>query len=1462
VTLTTCAYAGEYSPATGLVSTNNYTVTGTGGAGNYLTIRTSADVLIQHGPSPQVVSGYTGDIRVVVNTNAACGTDATCHTLTVSTVVAPAACSSSSSFGSGAVAAPGGSVTLTTCAFAGDYSTATGLVGANTYTITGTGGAGNYLTIRTSANALIQAGPSPQVLTGYTGDIRVLVNTNSACGTDGSCHTLAVATAPLPPPDTLVPLTGNNSVACGTNGTLQDHAGSGNYSNNANGYTVLNAAATAVINVNGTYSTEIGWDFIRIYAGSGTGGTLLFGPVSGNGTINYTGAPGQTLTVQFTSDGSGIGTGFDLAVTYTGSCVNETLIPLTGNNSIACGTNTALKDHAGDGNYTNNANGYTVLTGGGAAVINVNGSYSTESSWDFIRIYAGSGTGGALLFGPVSGNGTINYVGAPGQTLTVQFTSDGSVTGTGFNLAVTYTGSCVVACTQPTATVTRDDSACPTFSLGVNITGLGDATDVNISYTVNGGAPVVSGPFGIGNQNIGPFGPGSSVVVTLVHNQDNNCNLALGTFVNATLCNDNCSNATTISCASSPVSGTTTGSTVDAVYSNCGAGGTNTTERGVWYKIVGDDNQYTITTCDAAPGYDTRLTVYSGSCGALNCVTANDDMTPSCTLGSFRSRVQFNANSGTDYYVFVHGYQSGTGLSATGNFVLNITCAPLCLPVPGNDACASATSLTVDAPALAGTNTCAAATVGNPSCESAFATLPDVFYSFTASPGGTNLITFNLYTAANLGYALYDACGGTQLTCNSNVTSGAANSHTLTGGNTYWVRVWTDDVTTGTFDIQVTQPCQPAGTRTVVADCGNNQYYLDVDVTSLGTSTDIDVTTDFVGDTEPTVNATGVVQIGPYPSGTTVVVTLVHDNGGACNLALSNVNFTCPPANDLCANAIAIGCNSTVSATTVGSTNTGNPGTCSTDLSGAGVWYTVQGWDGPMTASLCGSGYDTKLGVFTGSCGALTCVAGNDDSCGLQSAVSWTGTNGTTYYIYVTGFNGATGSFTLTTTCGSNNNACPENGLTLEIQADANFAQTSWEIVAQGTNVVASTGGGLPGPVLITQFACLPDGCYRLRVLDAGGDGISGGGYILRTQGDNQRVIDNRNNGNFGSVSAVIGNGGFCLPLGGDKLIFTSCDKMDWVSNQFIVAAENPAVSAEFGVSNTTSGYQFWWFDPNGTYGYAKFRSHATSDGFGTGATRACHARINNWSPNQIPANVMMNVKVRGRVNGTNLPWGPVCRFMIDPLRAACPFTKLVDIPANTNFSCGVTRTWGGSSLSKVVAKAVDGATQYQFRWNNAELAAPVIRTTTTPVLQLNWNPALDNGTYQVQVRAFKNGVWCVTSLPWGDECNVTITGSPNAMVIGGGSTTSTGDAKLAMFPNPNNGEQLTVSLSAVEEGVETISVDIFDLSGARVSSRTIAVNDGMVYQVLELTEMASGLYMVNITAGNDRYTERLVIAK
>ena len=438
--------------------------------------------------------------------------------------------------------------------------------------------------------------------------------------------------------------------------------------------------------------------------------------------------------------------------------------------------------------------------------------------------------------------------------------------------------------------------------------------------------------------------------------------------------------------------------------------------------------------------------------------------------------------------------------------------------------------------------------------------------------------------------------------------------------------------------------------------------------------------------------------------------------------------------------------------------------------------------------------------------------------------------------------------------------------LILEFDTDANAFQVTWELRASGTGILVQSGGGLPGPVSsLTVNTCLPDGCYYLRVLDSGGDGIANGGYILRTLVGAQRIIDNRDNFTNGGMSAVIGNGGFCLPLGTDKLIYTSCDKLDWVNDQYIVAAENPAVSAQWGIGDQTDdGYQFWWFAPNGGFGYSKFRSHATSDGFGpANATRACHARINNWSPNQIPANVLMNVKVRSRINGVNSNWGPVCRFKIDPVRATCPLTKLMDIPGNVNYSCGVTRAWGSGAANKVVARPVEGATQYQFRFVNGEVPGGVVRTTTSPMLQLNWTPALPNGTYQVQVRAFKNGQWCVTSLPWGEVCNVTITGS-TAMALDG--TTADGTAVTAsaakLFPNPTNGDQLTLSLSAVEEGVQTVSVDIFDLNGARVVAQVIPVNDGMIFQQMAVSELASGVYMVNITAGSQRYTERLVIAK
>lgn len=124
-----------------------------------------------------------------------------------------------------------------------------------------------------------------------------------------------------------------------------------------------------------------------------------------------------------------------------------------------------------------------------------------------------------------------------------------------------------------------------------------------------------------------------------------------------------------------------------------------------------------------------------------------------------------------------------------------------------------------------------------------------------------------------------------------------------------------------------------------------------------------------------------------------------------------------PPANDLCAGAININCGQTITGSTAAATADA-VGTCTTALGTApGVWYTFAGDGSQTTLSLCGSSYDTKIGVFSGSCAGLTCIIGNDDFCGTQSQVTVNTTVGTTYYVLVTGFSTNSGNFTLARTC-------------------------------------------------------------------------------------------------------------------------------------------------------------------------------------------------------------------------------------------------------------------------------------------------------------------------------------------------------------------------------------------------------------------------------------------------------------
>ena len=262
--------------------------------------------------------------------------------------------------------------------------------------------------------------------------------------------------------------------------------------------------------------------------------------------------------------------------------------------------------------------------------------------------------------------------------------------------------------------------------------------------------------------------------------------------------NDECENALPIACGET-VTGTTANATFDATAPACG--GVDITAPGVWYEFTDNSGlitDYTISLCGGTD-YDSKLTVYSGACGALVCETANDD---SCGL---QSEVSFQSDGNTTYYILVHGF-----LNATGNFTLNVDCTPV---PPPNDMIVNA--IDVDQVGFPYTDTAVAmpaATTENGSpagCDLTGAN--GVWYKFTTnvdgnadativSPAGASSVTF--YTASDENATEADL---TWVDQNSNQCAPGTSASIFTLANqTYYVFVLnTGGITDITIDASV-----------------------------------------------------------------------------------------------------------------------------------------------------------------------------------------------------------------------------------------------------------------------------------------------------------------------------------------------------------------------------------------------------------------------------------------------------------------------------------------------------------------------------------------------------------------------------------------------------------------------------------------------------------------------------------
>jgi hypothetical protein len=124
--------------------------------------------------------------------------------------------------------------------------------------------------------------------------------------------------------------------------------------------------------------------------------------------------------------------------------------------------------------------------------------------------------------------------------------------------------------------------------------------------------------------------------------------------------------------------------------------------------------------------------------------------------------------------------------------------------------------------------------------------------------------------------------------------------------------------------------------------------------------------------------------------------------------------------NDSCAFAIAVVEGVVTPGSNTGSTTGPDPvGACG--FMASDVWYTFTASCTSLyraTTCVVGTNYDSVVAVWSGACGGLAPVSCNDDSCVLpgqflSSTTTFMATAGTTYYVSVGGYLGATGSFSL-----------------------------------------------------------------------------------------------------------------------------------------------------------------------------------------------------------------------------------------------------------------------------------------------------------------------------------------------------------------------------------------------------------------------------------------------------------------
>ncbi|MBS1568592.1 MAG: T9SS type A sorting domain-containing protein [Bacteroidetes bacterium] len=414
------------------------------------------------------------------------------------------------------------------------------------------------------------------------------------------------------------------------------------------------------------------------------------------------------------------------------------------------------------------------------------------------------------------------------------------------------------------------------------------------------------------------------------------------------------------------------------------------------------------------------------------------------------------------------------------------------------------------------------------------------------------------------------------------------------------------------------------------------------------------------------------------------------------------------------------------------------------------------------------------------------------------------------------------------------------NQVVVNITTDANPGQLSWELRDSGLSLLAS-GAPTVANGLNSTTVCLEafqsNSFYNFKLMDSFGDGITNGGWELRTTTGKLILKDVFANGNQ-SPSATPASPGygsahsFSLPLGTANIAATECGIFNNLPGNKVYCNK---------VTGATQ-YQFEFSDPDA--GFLRRIVRTTN-----------YVRFWDMVSNPLVPGVHYFGRVRSNVAGplASAHWGSGCEMGLAP---TVPCSGLIPAP-NYGHSCNETRSFNTNN-SFIYATPVPGASQYQFRIYNTGEGYDQTFTRNTYILQLKWSnivapPLLNGSTYNVEINVNVGGVWsgfCPSS------CTITINNPPSFARMA-----QTAAFEATLWPNPVRDGQVHLDLGGLGNAEQYINADVLGIDGRQVWTGAFGNSGDHFRTTLQLpADLAAGTYVVNITANGVKLVKQLSI--